>query len=216
MLLSSETVASRPALMPWPPGGLKATPQTWSVWSVIVWTEDLIDRSQSLTVRSLDPVAKAEPSGLASTDRTQLPCPDIAHTMLLFFASYILTCLSSDAVKRIPGSTGEKTKDRTGILWPSRWCKSLPRIESKMATVPSIVLHARSFPSILYATASTNFPAIFSEPLAMLASFLRTERLASLRQVTVFQSFTATARIEPCKRKHYSCPRYHFFCHYHH
>lgn len=157
MLLSSDTLASRPARTPVLLDGRNATPQTWSVWLVSVCTAALILRSHSLTVLSLEPVATAAPSGLTSTLKTQLAWPDIALIKLFPSASYMWTWASSEPEKRTRGSTGEYTRERTGMKWPSKWWRNLARGTSKTEIVPSIDPQARCFPSGLHATERTNF-----------------------------------------------------------
>lgn len=206
MLLSSDTLASRPPRKSDPPGGLNATPHTWSAWLLIVCTAALILRSQSLTVLSLEPVATAAPSGLTSKLNTQLACPDIAPIRVLPSASYMWTWASSEAVKSNRGSTGEKTSERTGIWWPSKWCKNLARLTSKTLIVPSIDPQARRLPSGLHATDKTNF-LLELLSVGFELSGRGIDRVATSSHEDVSQSFTdallppATARMVPWMEK---------------
>jgi hypothetical protein len=89
-------------------------------------------------------------------------------------------------------STRENTNDLTGMLWPSKVCSSFPLATSKIVVVPSIVLHARVFPSRLHATPKTNFPKpVLSTGFpSTLVSVLGTVRVYSNFQVAVFHIFT--------------------------
>jgi len=200
--LSSDTLASLPARGPGPPGGRNVTPQTWSTWLLIVCTAARMPRSHSLTVLSLEPVAIAAPSGLASTLNTQLAWPDKAAIILFPSASYMCTWASSDAEKSTRGSAGEYTRDRTGMKWPSRWCKNLARATSKTEIVPSMEPHATRFPSGLHATDSTNFLLLFLS-VGLGPSWRGIDRVAINFHFSVSQSWTdalpppATARVVP-------------------
>lgn len=202
MLLSSDTLARRLPLTP-PPTASNLTPQTWSVWLVMVWTAALILGSHNFTVLSLEPDAIAAPSGLTSTLKTQLEWPDMEENSVFPSASYMWMRSSSEPETRTLGSRGEYERDRTGIVWPSRWWRNLARCTSKTEMEPSMDPHASCLPLGLHATDKTNF-LLFPLSEGLEPSGRGIDKVAISFHSAVSHSLTdallppATARVVPC------------------